>query len=431
MIALIPALLLAGAAQAAAAEPVVVYTAKAGDNLYTLGARYFDRMSDVATVQRLNRIANPYRIPVGTRIRIPHAVLRQSAVPAKVAAFSGPVSIGAPGKLAPAVLGMTVNEADRIETGERGHATLRLADGSLVSIPSQSAVQIARMRQTALIGSVDRLFTLSGGGLRARVTPMTNGESRFRVSTPTAVAAVRGTMFATSYDPATQATLTGVTEGKVELTDAASHRMLALPTGFGAHAGDEAPHPLLAAPELVDGGRIQNQPRLAFAVKPEAGANGYALSIARDAGFIDVLDEARSATPEASFDSLPTGTYFVRAAVIDASGIEGMASTYGFQRRLNSLSASVEGSGKGRRREYLFRWTGLGDGAHQYRFQLSTHADGSQPMIDRIGLTGDRLIVTDLPVGDYYWRVMSVQFADGQANGAWAATETLHIEARD
>lgn len=426
-------MMLASAPQAGAAAgaPYVVYSVKKGETLYVIAERYFERTGDFALVRRINRIADPYRIPVGTRIRIPRSALKQWAVPAQIDAYSGPVRIGTKGRMAAVSVGMLVNEADEIETGAHAHVTLRLADGSLVSIPSQSAVRIGRMRRTALTGGVDRLFELNGGGVRATVTPMKDSESRFRVSTPAAVAAVRGTIFRSSYDPAAKTGTTGVLDGKVEVTDSGSGHALTVPAGFGAASGEPGPVALLPAPSLVAPGRTQNEPRLSFTVQPVPEATGYALEIARDAGSIDVIDEVRSPTPMVEFDSVPAGTYFVRAAAIDGHGLEGRPATYNFERRLNSVSATVDSSGSGRRREYLFRWIALGDGARQYRFQLSAHADGSAPLIDRIGLTADRLVVTDLPAGDYYWRVMSVQFVEGQANGAWGPTEQLHIEARN
>jgi hypothetical protein len=430
MSVLFATLLLAGTA-APAPAPMFVYSVKKGESLYVLAERYFERTGDFALVRRINRITDPHHIPVGTRIRIPLSALRQSAVAARIDAYSGPVRVGGSGRMIGAVAGMMVNEGDAIETGPHAHITLRLADGSLVSIPSQSAVRIDRMRQTALTGSVDRLFEVTSGEVRAKVTPMKDGQSRFRISTPTAVAAVRGTVFRTGYDPASRTATTAVLEGKVAVTDADAGKALEVTAGFGAAADAAVPVPLLAAPSLVAPGRLQNDERLSFTVQPVPEATGYAVEIARDAGFIDVIDDARSDVPTTSFASLPTGTYFVRAAAIDRHGLEGLPSTYGFERRLNSISAAVDRSGSGRQRQYLFRWSALGEGARQYRFQLSASPDGSAPIIDRIGLTTDRLIVTDLPAGDYYWRVMSVQFAEGRASGAWAATEQLHIATRD
>ena len=432
-------LLLASAGPVAAKPParpeMIDYAVRKGDNLYTLAERYFRRVGDYAIVRRLNRVADPYRLPVGRILRIPRRLLREEPVPARIEAFSGPVRVVTAGGSSVPAVGMTADEASRIETGANAFVSVRLADGSTVSIPSQSRVTIRRMRKLLLTGAVERQFDIDSGRLRAVVTPMTNPTSSFRVTTPVAVAAVRGTQFQVGYDPARGTDATEVLEGTVGVSAAETRSAAALlvPAGFGTvtaagRAGSLVK--LLPAPALDDPGRIQNERELAFAIRPLGGASAYHVEVARDGDLLDRIEEAQSATPVVTLPSVPSGTYFVRIAAIDAQGLEGLPAVYGFERRLNRVEGSMESGGGRRDRRYLFRWYSEGEGTRQFRFQLSTHPDGSAPIIDEIGLTGNQIAVTNLPSGDYYWRVMSVQFVDGKAQGAWMPLHQFHIQTR-
>lgn len=413
-------------------QPMTRYAVRQGDNLYTLAAQYFVSPNDFAVVQRINRIADPYRIPIGRTLHIPQHVLRRELTSARVKAFSGPVAITVAGRKADAKVGLPIGETGTIETGANAFVTLQLTDGSTVSIPSQSRVQIQRLRRVVLTGSVERAFAIERGRARAIVTPMPSPDSSFHITTPVAVSAVRGTEFRVGYDSAAQEATTEVIEGKVAFASADKQHDLLVPAGFGTStdaAAPDTPIALLAAPVLTQPGRTQHDPELAFALEPMAAARGYHIAIARDAGFLDVVQEADSATPAAQLPALPDGTYFVRVAATDANGLEGMAETYAFERRLNSIRTAMDQKQDRGHRFYQFRWDAQGQGVPRFRFQLATCGAGDTPLVDETGLDAQGLTIRDLPVGTYCWQVMSLLFADGQANGAWSRSERFHIAA--
>ena len=111
-----PSTMLAGvlalSAFAAHAAPVapsppdsVVYAVRAGDNLYTLGQRFLVDAAAVRTVQRLNAIVDPRRVPTATRLRIPVALLRAEPLTAQLIAVHGAVHITSDGHDLPATAG--------------------------------------------------------------------------------------------------------------------------------------------------------------------------------------------------------------------------------------------------------------------------------------------------------------------------------------
>lgn len=406
----------------------IIYRVVRGDNLYTLAERYFLRASDYAIIQRLNRISNPRRLQIGKPIAIPRSLLRQEPVAATIHSFRGDVRIGARGKQAPAAVGRTVREGDWIDTDRKSFVSLRLADGSVITLPSQTSMRVERLRQTLLTRSVERSFRIDRGRAGAIVTPMKDPQSNFRLLTPTAVSAVRGTRFRMSYDPASGRTATEVLEGTVGFKADDKQTEQSLASGFGMTNMLSGPTSLLSSPELLHPAQIQNEEQLHFALEPLAEATGYRVEIAADAGFLDLIDETIVPSAEASLPSLPNGDYFVRVTALAADGLEGLSSTYTFRRQLHRITTSAEERSIGRSRQYLFRWDARDAEKDQYRFQLASNPDGSEPLIDELGLTQTSLVLTDLPAGVYYWRVMTLDSIDGQPREKWSPFEELRVQ---
>jgi len=427
------AILLAG--QGAAAPVVkpgaISYAVVKGDTLYMLARRYFVRLADFSLVRRLNRVSDPRRLQVGRVLRIPRPLLREEPVLATIRSYRGAVRVERAGRPAAAAIGMIVREGDLIETGEQSFITIALPDRSVVTMPSGSRVRIRRLHRIALTGSVERLFEVEAGRARATVTPMRDPYSNFRVSTPVAVSAVRGTEFRVGYDPGDHRMMTEVLRGKVGVSALSADRAeTAVPEGFGVAAGaaeNDGAVRLLPAPELASPARVQDGERLRFAVKPLGDAVAYRIQIAPDADLLDILDETSSPRAEAELPGQPNGSYFVRVAAIDRHGLEGMPATYSFERRLNRIAASVEQRRAGRYRQYLFRWETPDAPRARYRFQLSADPEGGTPLIDETGLTTRRFVVTDLPGGTYYWRVMTLQFEGGRIYETWTPFRQLRI----
>src|SRR5690606_2589691 len=104
----------------------VRYTIRKGDTLYDLAGRYFTRLEDYHTVQRLNRIADPYRIPVGRVITVPMRLVRTEPLSARLIAARGTVRVRADARDLPVSVGMPLAIGTRLETGENGFLTIAL-----------------------------------------------------------------------------------------------------------------------------------------------------------------------------------------------------------------------------------------------------------------------------------------------------------------
>lgn len=419
------ALLLALVGAVPVAPPVqapVRYTVKSGDTLITLAGKWFVRRDAWPAVQRLNRIADPVRMPVGKVLSIPRELLKSEPAGAKVVAFRGAVTLA--GK-AP-TLNAPVREGMAIATGIGGSITIECADGSRFSLPSQTQVGIARLRRILLTGDLDRVFATSQGRGEWRVSPAPTPDSRFMVTTPVSVSAVRGTGFRVGYDGAAAV---GVVEGNVGVSGSDAAEPTSLPKGKGVAVtatGVGTPVDLLRAPEIQRAGATQSGRRLRFRIDPVSGAQGYVVEIGSDAGLIDRVAEIRGSGDEAAFDSLPDGSYFVRAAATDPNGIDGFAKTWAFE-RLALGAKPPEAFGRGMR----FRWSGGDDSVRTYRFSLYTDEAATRAVIDRDGLLETGFTVTELKPGTYWWRVVLTKFSSGKAIVATGELQSFTIAKAD
>lgn len=410
-------------------EAPVQYRVRAGDTLYDLAQRYLVRPSAAGQVQRLNRVGNPRRLPVGRVLTVPADLLRTEPVAARLVAYSGPVSVRGT-DAGPLRQEMPVREGFELSTGANAFLTFELPDGSRVTLPSQSRVRLARLRRVLLTGAVQRDIRLDTGRASSTVSPLPTPDSRFRILTPVAVSAVRGTEFRVRHDETEGRSTVEVIEGRVgeALLDRPDETPVT--AGFGASAAQRSvspPTPLLPAPNLSGALRLQDEPTVTFALRPASGAVAYRGQVGRDAGFIDLISEVESAAPQLAFDAIPNGTFFLRLTAIDGSGLEGLPATFAFERRLNALDLDPPQTVPGARRQYLFKWRSAGAGAESFRFILARSPDASAAVIDTPGLAERQIVVTDLPSGVYYWRVMVARREDGRLFEKWSAPQRFEI----
>jgi hypothetical protein len=408
-----------------AAEDTVIYQIRGGETLFTLAARYLNRQTDYLAVQKANRIANPHRIPEGTRLRIPLALLKGEALVARLVAVRGNVSLKSGGRDIAPTVGMDVTQGSALETGADGFLTLSLPNGSRTSLPTLTRMRIERLRRIVLTGSIDYDFTVDMGKVETKAAPLGDDRNgRFRIRTPRAIAAVRGTQFRVGF--AADTSLAEVLEGTVAAGAGKGNADASLTAGLGAvvaAGGGLRTEALLAAPDLVQPGKVQVDPVVQLALAPVGQASSYHIQVGEDAGFTKVIAEARSDTGAFSFGGLPNGGLFVRVSAVATSGLEGMAQTYAMRRVLAGLAASAGLDGDAMR----FAWGGEGEGKRLYHFQLGL-ADPAKPLlVDEAGLEQDGIALRHLGPGIYRWRVGLRQMTEQGVVENWLPFEKLTV----
>ncbi len=145
---------------------------------------------------------------------------------AVVASVTGRVEALPKGQAAwqPVQLGMRVVEEDQMRAFPGGNAELRLPDGSTLVVAENSRFVVSRLDYGPRNEMRAAIFHLAAGKLRgivakAAVALVQARQSIFAITTPTAVAAVRGTTVYAVFDPTTNETTILVTDGVAFVRD--------------------------------------------------------------------------------------------------------------------------------------------------------------------------------------------------------------------
>ena len=115
----------------------------------------------------------------------------------------------------PGSVGARLVEGDQIRALAGGSADLVLPDGSTILIAENSRFAVTKLDYDVANRDRDASFHVVAGKVRAQVsqaavTVIRARQSNFNISTPSGVAAVRGTIVVLAYNPSTQETLTFV-----------------------------------------------------------------------------------------------------------------------------------------------------------------------------------------------------------------------------
>lgn len=322
------------AAQAPAADQYFRYTVRPGDTLSAL-ARDYLVSDDYVSIQKLNAVADPRRLPIGSTLLIPQPLLRIETIAGVITSFRGAATIDGQ----QVEVGTQVRQGQKLETGPNAFVTVTLPDGSAISLPSQSRIHVSRLRRILLTGSIERRFRLEAGRSRATVTPIRDPNSDFQVTTPLSVSAVRGTDFRVALDESGEKALTEVVGGAVDVGKDEQDDGVQVPRGYGVvatPAGVEQPVALLSPPSLDTVAQTPTGGVLITA-KPVEGARKYRFQLATDIGFQAVFADSTADAPTISFENLASTQFFIRLSAIAESGLEGLPATYALGQRVGAL----------------------------------------------------------------------------------------------
>lgn len=418
---------------ATALQDIIEYGVRKGDNLFTLAQQSLVRPESYRAVQRLNQIADPHRIPVGTVLRIPVSLLKAEPLVARIVAVRGNVVIHQAGQQLVPSVGSEIAPGAAIETGADGFVTLQLPNGSRTSMPTRTRMRITRLHRITLTGSIDYDLAVEGGKVETSASPLgKDRNNRFRIRTPRAIAAVRGTRFRVGF--AEDASLAEVLEGTVAASSEATRSEASLTEGLGAvvsASGDLATERLLTAPDLLQPGRVQTDPLVKLALASLPGARAYHVQISEDASFAKVLAEQTGTVQDFAFADIPNGSLFVRVSGIAASGLEGLPQTFAMRRVLAGVTASAQSDADTMR----FTWGGEGAGQRSYSFQLGPRPNPAQPdaettwLVNETGLQTGGVRLRNLPPGIYRWRVGVRQDDGTDVVENWLPFEQLTVAA--
>lgn len=404
------------------------YVTRPGDTLIGLGQRYLSDPRDWPAVQRLNHVADPRRIAVGTILRIPVNLLRASPGRAVVLQADGGVqwrpSAGAPWQ--PMRAGQALDAGAEVRTPADSSAVLALDNGTRVRLQPETEATIARLLRYAGGTLTDSRLALRRGQVRVDDNPQRAPDQNLRVDTPGAQAAVRGTDFRVDYD-------SGITRettlaGSVDLVSAGSRVRVDMGHGSLSRDGEppRQPTPLLPAPDLsIAPGRLRRLPaRLSWSAQP--GATRWVAQVSAAGPPERLLERRIVGTPGLTVGDLPDGGYRLEVSALDVHGLQGFPARHAFHVAARPFPPLLQTPGNAsiiRHPRPRFGWTPV-QGAARYRLELARQAGFANPLFDAEIAAADWTAEADLPAGESFWRVASIA-ADGR-EGPWSDAFSLH-----
>ena len=427
---------------ARAEEPrLFTHIAQNGDTLIKLAKRYLVNPDDWQIFMKSNVIADPRRLVLGSQIKIPVSAMRVETAAVEIIATQGAVesSAGAIER------GSKVKEGDKLTTGDGGFVTIKLADGSTLTVQPKSTVRVETARQFVNSGGVtDTVVRLDAGRVETNVIKQKNPGGRYEIRTPTSNMGVRGTIFRVGADDSGLRGQSEVVEGLVVVTSASpksaatdatsAAKGLPLRTGFGSFVeAGKAPSPpiaLLPAPDVTSLPKLIETPDAKFSFPAVTAAVSYRAQIAVDAAFTNLIANASSLTPNMAFVNLPDGAFFLRVRGVDVNALEGNDATLAFSikaRPLPPLLTEPRDNARSSSARVRLTWQASTE-AVAYRVQIAADATFVNPIVDEKVVS----VVTLTPASllkpaNYFWRAASVN-AKGNT-GPWSRTAGFGVVA--
>jgi hypothetical protein len=396
------------------------YTIRSGDTLIGIGRAYLREPRAWPDIQRLNRVADPARLRIGSVLRIPLAMLRIFEGTADAVWTRGDVrAIETTGAVRPVTAGMTLRTGSRVETGADSGVRLRLIDGALVTVGERSQIDLRELIVFSFSGAAKTRLGVTRGRVENAVTPERPPESSYEIATPVVTTAVRGTEFRIGVADDGATARAEVVSGAIAASrSGTAGAPLGIGPGFGlaARAGEPlaAPRPLPAPPALTSvPARVERLPfRAGWAAAPDA--RSYRVQLA-ELPADRILIDAIVTGAELQVPDVADGRYALRVRSVDDSGLEGADASASLEVRARpeppmASQPKLGGRSYGESAEFL--WT-RSDAAEAYDLQIASEPTFASPIVNLTGRT-EVTWSQPLPPGSYYWRVASRTAALGR-----------------
>ncbi len=388
------------------------YPMQPGDTVWSLSHRFLKDPGRWLAVSQRNQVVADREMPPGTKLRFPVEWLRTEQAPVQVIKVKGEVRgrLGSAAEERALKPGMTLYAGDELSTGEDANATLQFADGTRLLVQGDSRLQLVSAR---LIGGEvsDAEVRLQDGQSESAANPNKQPGANFRVTTPVASAAVRGTEFRVGAE-GQQAMQVSVTGGRVGVENRLGTTELKTRQGTVARAGKPpAPaRPLLPGPDLSPIAAVQRHLPLVLEWKPVPKAHHYRVQVAPSSAFETLLQDRVVTAPKVRLSDLPDGDYFLRVRPVDGDNIQGLDSDRAFKVDAQPEPPFIQtpAANASVRQDVLkFRWT-QPSGIGRYRLVIAAQDRPQPPLFDQQLTATEHLPTPPLPPGRYQWQIASI-----------------------
>lgn len=310
---------------AQAAEDDLIYTVKKSDTVWGVCKAY---VSDPLCWQKLvayNQIKNPKYLPPKSTVRIPKAWLIDHPTTALVIAVEGEVNVVREGIKEKRLFVADQLSQEDIVKALNGSAMIQFADESRMLLKANSTIRMASLQFYDSDQLVSTRVELLKGRVKALVEKISNKNSRYEISTPAAVAAVRGTEFRVGYAESTEGSAvmrTELLEGALELTSDTNQQDIIAGQAVMAIEGQGVSEPVALLPRPLMALNESKTLTLPFDIQwqPIDGAISYKVSLMMGDG---QLWEISTEETYLTLQDLDSGNFELLIRGVDSQGFEG------------------------------------------------------------------------------------------------------------
>lgn len=406
-----------------------IYTVRPGDTLSAISHEYLINIDYWPKVKQLNNIGNVRHLAPGTRLRIPLEWLKQHSATIKIIAQRGKISLINSNSSEELAANTKLQAGQGIRTGKNSSITIELADGSRILILPDSEIMIESTTQNSDTGVATLSVQVLKGQIENKVAPQKPG-GRYRITTPAAVAAVRGTEFRVNADDGGDVMRSEVLQGKVEVTGSSVSRNVGAGFATLAKTGEPPtiPKQIPSAPDLSSLIKRTAKTDVSFSWPASTNVVSYRAQLAEDESFNTPLFNRLLETPQVTWQGLTPGNYFMRARGIDDMGFGGFNATHAFviigpPQIPNAYTPKDEATLP--TPTPFIAWSQVQQSSF-YHLQIANDQGFSKIILDIPNIVNTNYKpIEDLPDGQYFWHVQS-QSSDG-SNSGFSPTRTFTI----
>ncbi|MES2579382.1 MAG: FecR domain-containing protein [Pseudomonadota bacterium] len=400
---------------AAETSPEWVYSVRPHDTLIHFGERHLINPNDWPILQKLNRIKDPYRMPIGSKIRVPLHLVKQGPANAEVVSTVGAAFILKANQTKQlVVVGQQLSPGSELQTADKSKLNIRFADGSIVTMQSKSTLKLDSLSMYSGGGMVDTKLRLQQGKVEVEANPQKMDGNTMQIFTPTAVAAVRGTEFRVSADE--QHIWQETLDGQVALSAAGEE--VAVTKGYGSLSENgHAPQPpvmLLPAPDVTWLPVKLAALPVTFTMPAQKDAVAWVGKIYKEAQLNTVLAETESKTGRLDFGGIDDGQYYLEVRAKDSNGLEGYDATHLFTIHASLLAPEAVSPLQAevvREPKPTLSWSAV-NMAKTYLVELAKDAEFKDLLqTEQVGVN-QFTPKESLQIGQYFWRLASANGDD-------------------
>ena len=403
------------------------YTVQRGDTLWSIARQHLRSIAHVPALQQKNAIRDPYVLAPGSVVRIPTQWMRQHTGKATVTDLIGSASLGNGKQQTALVNGNSypLQTGHIISTGPNSLLKLLLEDGSLVSIGANARFTIQQAVHYPSTGANATWLNIERGSVDNHVSKNPLMPNRHTIQTPSAITAVRGTIFRVNVDDDSRSA-TEVSEGQVEVSAAGYSEQIG--GGFGSVTRrGEVPGKSTLLPPPPALGQLDGTQAFSPAIlqwPPVAGISRYPVQLLRTAPERRIVGDS-TATANHSYPALDNGEYRLLARSELDNGLQGRVASQNF--RVHAFPTPplvVSPAPDARLRGLDVRFVVSGDTGSRYRLRLARDAAFSQPLLHDFSRQDNRLTLPD--GGHWFWQIARLD-AKQQA-GPYSQTYRLQAD---